>query len=144
MEDRLLNDDDIGKTFKFTINFEKNEISKSSQNPMIVLGLGLKTMGDTSIKKMVYVYLASHVQWRINDFLKKINKGHLHIEFYDHQWNGWQEGTLKGSEGFCTIKKDEYGFKVDDILTAPPENILEKTNIVETKILEIDDDEIPF
>ena len=143
MEKRLLNDGDIGKTFKFTVAFEKDEISKSSKKPMLVIGLSLETMGDIPIEKLVYIYLPSSCQWRINDFLTKINKSHLHIEFYDHMWNGWEKGTLKGSEGFCTINKDDYGFKIDDILTAPPVDKSEPIDF-NNKASQIDDDDIPF
>ena len=142
MEPRLLNDVDIGQTFKFRVAFETLGQSKSSGKPMITIGLSLTTLGDIPIEKMVYLYFVSTVQWRINDFIAKIDKKHIHVEYYDNMWNGWDnQGTFKDAKGYCTIKKDNYGYKVDELLASPPKDAI----ITDTKVLpEISDDEIPF
>lgn len=105
MEPRLLNDVDIGQTFKFRVAFETLGQSKSSGKPMITIGLSLTTLGDIPIEKMVYLYFVSTVQWRINDFIAKIDKKHIHVEYLTCGMAGIIKEHSKTQKGIALSKR---------------------------------------
>ena len=141
IQKREMNSGDIGKIMNFKIVWEREKLSKRKQIPMISIGMVFTTQDGVEIDGLFFHNLiSSSARWRIEDFTRKLDKD-IFVEWDGDMWRGFSpDGTFKGAQGRCTIKKDDWGYKPDQFLDQEiPEPIS-----VAPKYSDISDDDIPF
>lgn len=141
VQKREMNSGDIGKIMNFRIVWEREKLSKNKKIPMISIGMVFTTQEGIEIDGLFFHNLISSApSWRTEDFTRKLDKD-IFVEWDGDMWRGFNpDGTFKGAQGRCTIKKDDWGYKPDQFLN---QETPEPISFI-PKVSDISDDDIPF